>query len=275
VENAAGVQLNDAEIKLVDSYHTLASVLSEQRDQLAPFEERNALKALAALWQIMNDLDMEPGQLYPLGAYTAAMLLEKKRLLITGVLTDKSIAFEAARVAQEQGAEILLTSFGRAMAVTKRSVRRLPEQTDVLEMDVNDGDQLEAVASEIKSRWGSLDGFLHAIAFAPPDALGGNFMATPWASAAVALPTSAYSLKALAAHMRPLMDSGGSIVSLDFDASVAWPIYDWMGVSKAALEAVTRDLARDLGGETIRVNCVSSGPLSSMAAKAMPWLVLF
>jgi meromycolic acid enoyl-[acyl-carrier-protein] reductase len=198
------------------------------------------------------------------------MLLEKKRLLITGVLTDKSIAFEAARVAQEQGAEILLTSFGRAMAVTKRSVRRLPDQTDVLEMDVNDGDQLEAVASEVKSRWGSLDGFLHAIAFAPPDALGGNFMTTPWASAAVALQTSAYSLKALAAHMRPLMDSGGSIVSLDFDASVAWPIYDWMGVSKAALEAVTRYLARDLGGEKIRVNCVSSGPLRTMAAKAIP-----
>jgi enoyl ACP reductase len=198
------------------------------------------------------------------------MLLEKKRLLITGVLTDKSIAFEAARVAQEEGAEIVLTSFGRAMAVTKRSARRLPDGPDVLEMDVNDADQVEAVATELKSRWGSLDGFLHAIAFAPPDALGGNFMSTPWDSAAVALQTSAYSLKALAAHMHPLMGSGGSIVSLDFDASVAWPIYDWMGVSKAALEAVTRYLARDLGGDKIRVNCVSAGPLRTMAAKAIP-----
>jgi meromycolic acid enoyl-[acyl-carrier-protein] reductase len=198
------------------------------------------------------------------------MLLEKKRLLITGVLTEKSIAFEAARVAQEQGAEIVLTSFGRAMAVTKRSARRLPEATDVLELDVNDVSHLEAVAAEIGSRWGSLDGFLHAIAFAPPDALGGKFMETPWDSVAVALQTSAYSLKALAAHMRPLMDSGGAIVSLDFDATVAWPIYDWMGVSKAALESVTRYLARDLGGDKIRVNCVSAGPLRTMAAKAIP-----
>ena len=198
------------------------------------------------------------------------MLLDKKRLLITGVLTDKSIAFEAARVAQEQGAEVLLTSFGRAMAVTKRSARRLPDAPDVLEMDVNDPEQIDAVATEVRSRWGSLNGFLHAIAFAPADALGGNFMSTPWASAAVAFQTSAYSLKALAAHMRPLMESGGSIVSLDFDASVAWPIYDWMGVSKAALEAVTRYLARDLGREGIRVNCVSAGPLRTMAAKAIP-----
>jgi meromycolic acid enoyl-[acyl-carrier-protein] reductase len=198
------------------------------------------------------------------------MLLDKKRLLITGVLTDKSIAFEAARVAQEQGAEVLLTSFGRAMAVTKRSARRLPDAADVLEMDVNDPEQIDAVATEVRSRWGSLNGFLHAIAFAPADALGGNFMSTPWASAAVAFQTSAYSLKALAAHMRPLMESGGSIVSLDFDASVAWPIYDWMGVSKAALEAVTRYLARDLGREGIRVNCVSAGPLRTMAAKAIP-----
>jgi meromycolic acid enoyl-[acyl-carrier-protein] reductase len=198
------------------------------------------------------------------------MLLEKKRLLITGVLTDKSIAFEAARVAQEQGAEVILTSFGRAMAVTKRSARRLPDTPDVLEMDVNDVEQIDAVAAEISSRWGSLDGFLHAIAFAPPDAWGGNFMATPWESAAVALQTSAYSLKALAAQTRSLMGSGGSIVSLDFDATVAWPIYDWMGVSKAALEAVTRYLARDLGGEGIRVNCVSAGPLRTMAAKAIP-----
>jgi meromycolic acid enoyl-[acyl-carrier-protein] reductase len=198
------------------------------------------------------------------------MLLEKKRLLITGVLTDKSIAYEAARVAQEQGAEILLTSFGRAMAVTKRSARRLPDAPEVLEMDVNDPAQIQAVASEIEARWGSLDGFLHAIAFAPADALGGNFMDTPWDSAAVALQTSAYSLKALAAHMRPLMGSGGSIVSLDFDATVAWPIYDWMGVSKAALEAVTRYLARDLGRDKIRANCVSAGPLRTMAAKAIP-----
>jgi enoyl ACP reductase len=198
------------------------------------------------------------------------MLLEKKRLLITGVLTEQSIAYGVARIAQEEGAEIVLTSFGRAMAVTKRSARRLPDTPDVLEMDVNDDSQIGAVAAELRSRWGTLDGFLHAIAFAPDDALGGRFLETPRSSAEVAFRTSAYSLKALAVEMMPLMSSGGSIVSLDFDASVAWPIYDWMGVSKAALEAVTRYLARYLGPQGVRVNCISAGPLRTMAAKAIP-----
>jgi enoyl ACP reductase len=197
-------------------------------------------------------------------------MLAKKKLLITGVLTDRSIAFEVARIAQEDGAEILLTGFGRGMAVTKRAARRLPESSDILEMDVNEPDHVAAVAAEIGSRWGSLDGFLHAIAFAPGDALGGNFLNTPLESAQVAFQTSAFSLKAMAAELHPLMTDGGAIVSLDFDATVAWPIYDWMGVSKAALEAVTRYLARDLGPRGIRVNCVSAGPLRTMAAKAIP-----
>src|ERR671919_2053131 len=197
-------------------------------------------------------------------------MLAKKKLLITGVLTEKSIAFAAARIAQEEGADILLTGFGRGMAVTKRAARRLPESADVLEMDVNDPAQLGAVAAEVKSRWGSLDGFLHAIAFSPNDALGGNFMSAPLESVQTAFATSAYSLKAMAAELQPLMSEGGSIVSLDFDASIAWPVYDWMGVSKAALEAVTRYLARYLGEQKIRVNCISAGPLRTMAAKAIP-----
>jgi enoyl-[acyl-carrier protein] reductase I len=198
------------------------------------------------------------------------MLLEKKKLLITGVLTRQSIAFHVAKVAQEQGAEILLTGFGKAMSLTERTSRDLPEKVDVLELDANDDSQISAVADEIGTRWGSLDGFLHAIAFAPPDALGGSFMDTPWESAGTAYQTSAYSLKSVAAGLRPLMSSGGSIVSMDFDASVAWPVYDWMGVSKAALEAVSRYLARYLGEEGIRVNCVSAGPLRTMAAKGIP-----
>ncbi|MBA3290747.1 MAG: enoyl-ACP reductase FabI [Actinobacteria bacterium] len=198
------------------------------------------------------------------------MLLKDKKLLITGVLTRQSIAFSAARIAQEQGAEILLTSFGRAMSLTERTSRELPEKVDVLELDANDDEQTAAIAAELDSRWGKLDGFLHAIAFAPPDALGGSFMDTPWASVQTAYQTSAYSLKALAAGFRPLMSSGGSIVSLDFDATVAWPIYDWMGVSKAALEAINRYLARYLGADGIRVNCVSAGPLRTMAAKSIP-----
>ncbi len=199
------------------------------------------------------------------------MLLEKKRLLITGVLTPHSIAYSVARTAQEEGADIVLTSFGKAMGLTEKSAKRLPEPVDVLELDANDDGQIAAVASELDARWGGVDGFLHAIAFAPQDALGGNFVNTPWESAQTAFRTSAFSLKALAQGLLPLMSGRiGSIVSMDFDASVAWPIYDWMGVSKAALESITRYLARDLGPHGIRVNCVSAGPLRTMAAKSIP-----
>jgi enoyl-[acyl-carrier protein] reductase I len=199
------------------------------------------------------------------------MLLEGKRLLVTGVLTPQSIAFSAAQVAQEQGAEIVLTNFGRTVSLTEKTAKRLPDPPDVLEMDVNEPEQIYAVREELRRRWGTLDGFLHAIAFAPQDALGGNFLHTPWESVATAIRTSAYSLKELAAGMLPLMESnGGSIVSLDFDARVAWPIYDWMGVAKAALESVTRYLARDLGPRRIRVNTVSAGPMKTMAGKGIP-----
>ncbi|MEA2508850.1 MAG: meromycolic acid enoyl-[acyl-carrier-protein] reductase [Actinomycetota bacterium] len=197
--------------------------------------------------------------------------MDQRRLLVTGVLTRESIAFEVARTVQEQGADIILTGFGRGKALTDRVAKKLPRPPDVLEMDINQTDQIAAVAKEIEQRWGAVDGVLHAIAFAPPDALGGNFMSTPWTSVQVALQTSAYSLKALAEGLLPVMkEKGGSIVSLDFDASVAWPVYDWMGVSKAALEAVTRYLARDLGRHQIRVNCVSAGPVRTMAAKGIP-----
>lgn len=200
------------------------------------------------------------------------MLLGGKRFLITGVLTPQSIAFEVARVAQEEGAEVVLTGFGRAIGLTEKTARRLPSPPDVLEMDANDPEQIAAVAKDLDRRWGSLDGFLHAIAFAPTDALGGAFLDTPWESARTAFQTSAYSLKAVAVGMLPLLKAagGGSIVSLDFDASVAWPIYDWMGVSKAALEAISRYLARYLGPDAVRVNCVSAGPLRTMAAKGIP-----
>ena len=187
------------------------------------------------------------------------MLLENKKLLITGVLTPQSIAFAAARAAQEQGAEIVLTNFGRTVSLTEKTAKRLPTTPDVLEMDINEPDQIAAVCEELRGRWGRLDGFLHAIAFAPQDALGGNFLNTEWDSVATAIKTSAFSLKALATGMLPLMESeGGAIVSLDFDGQVAWPIYDWMGVAKAALEGVSRYLARDLGPKQIRVNTVSA-----------------
>jgi meromycolic acid enoyl-[acyl-carrier-protein] reductase len=200
------------------------------------------------------------------------MLLEGKRLLITGVLTQQSIAFAAARAVQEQGGQIVLTNFGRTVSITQKVARRLPDPPDVLEMDANDEEQIAAVREELTARWGRLDGFLHAIAFAPQDALGGNFLHTPWESVATAIQTSAYSLKAIAAGMLPLLEAAErpSIVSLDFDGQVAWPVYDWMGVAKAGLEAVTRYLARDLGPKGIRVNTVSAGPIKTMAGKGIP-----
>jgi len=198
------------------------------------------------------------------------MLLEGKKLLITGVLTPQSIAFAAARSAQEQGAEIVLTNFGRTVSLTQKTAKRLPTTPDVLEMDANSDEQIAAVCEELQQRWGRLDGFLHAIAFAPQDALGGNFLSTPWDSVATAVQTSAFSLKALAVGLLPSMGVGGAIVSLDFDATVAWPIYDWMGVAKAGLESVTRYLARDLGPKGIRVNAVSAGPIKTMAGKGIP-----
>ena len=199
------------------------------------------------------------------------MLLEGKRLLVTGVLTKGSIGFSVAERAQQEGAEIVLTGFGRTRRMTERAAKRLPSPPDVLELDVNSSEDLSALSSELSSRWGELDGVLHAIAFAPGDALGGNFMTAPPESAELAFRTSAYSFKALAEALAPLMgNKGGSFVGMDFDASVAWPVYDWMGVAKAALESVSRYLARDLGASGIRVNLVSAGPIETPAAEGIP-----
>jgi enoyl ACP reductase len=198
------------------------------------------------------------------------LILAGKRLLITGVITKDSIAFHAAEQAQREGASVVLTSFGRVRRLTERAAQRLPEPVDVLELDVNRPEDLEAVAGDLRDRWGALDGVLHAVAFAPEDAIGGNFLTAPAESALEAFRTSAFSLKALAAGLAPLMESGGSVVALDFDASVAWPIYDWMGVAKAALESVSRYLARDLGPTGIRVNLIAAGPLGTVAARGIP-----
>jgi meromycolic acid enoyl-[acyl-carrier-protein] reductase len=199
-----------------------------------------------------------------------SLLLAGKKLLITGVLTPGSIAYDCARIAQDEGAEVLLTGFGRGMSLTQQSARRLTPTPDVLEVDVNNGADLVALTGELQRRWGRLDGCLHAIAYAPPDTIGGNFMTAPWESVEVALRTSTFSLKELACAVTPLMGSGGSIVSLTFDNRSAWPAYDWMGVCKSGLESVARYLARDLGPRGIRVNTVAAGPLATIAAKAIP-----
>jgi enoyl-[acyl-carrier protein] reductase I len=198
-------------------------------------------------------------------------MLEGKKLLITGVVNRESIAYEVARQAQEAGAEVVLTSFGRVRRMTERSASKLPQPPDVLELDVNSPEDLEAVAADLRERWGRVDGILHAIAFAPEDALGGNFLNTPVESAETAFRTSAFSFKALAVALADLFpEEGASIVGMDFDAQVAWPVYDWMGVAKAALEATSRYLARDLGPRGVRVNLVSAGPLGTLAARGIP-----
>ncbi|HEX5494626.1 MAG TPA: enoyl-ACP reductase FabI [Mycobacteriales bacterium] len=197
-------------------------------------------------------------------------LLDGRRLLITGVLTDNSIAFSAARLAQEQGATVVLTSFGRTMSITRRVAGRLPAPAPVLELDVTDTEHMDTLAERLGEHVDGLDGVLHSVAFAPRTCLGGGFLDAPWPDVATAIQVSAYSLKSLAVACLPLLSSGGSIVGMDFDATVAWPAYDWMGVSKAALESCARYLARELGPRGIRVNLVASGPVRTMAARSIP-----
>jgi enoyl-[acyl-carrier protein] reductase I len=201
-------------------------------------------------------------------------ILEGKRVLVAGVTMDSSIGFAAAKYAQEQGATVLISNFGRALGITKRIAKRLPETPPVLELDITDSDHLAALPDMVREHLGpdaTLDGVVHSIAYGNPETLlGGNFLDGPWEDVAQAIQVSAYSLKSLAVACRPLMSAGGSIVGLTFDATVAWPAYDWMGVAKAGLESCSRYLARDLGPHGIRVNLVSAGPLRTLAAKAIP-----
>ena len=200
-------------------------------------------------------------------------LLAGKRLLVTGVLTDASIAFSVARIAQEEGARVVLTGFGRGLSLTRRVARRLPQPAPVLELDVTADEQLAGLADALTGPdvgLEGLDGVLHAIGFAPEAAMGGNFLRTGWPDVATAVHVSTYSLPALTRACLPLLGHGASVVGLDFDASLAWPAYDWMGVAKAGLESATRYLARDLGPRGIRVNLVAAGPLKTMAARSIP-----
>jgi enoyl-[acyl-carrier protein] reductase I len=202
-------------------------------------------------------------------------LLDGKRIVITGVLTDASLAFAVAKLAEQEGAELILTGAGRGKSLTERTARKLASAPPVLDLDVSDPAQVTAAGSAVAERWDRVDGVLHAIGFAPAVCLGGTFMDAQWDDVAVALNVSAYSLKALADAFGPLMTSGGSIVGLDFDARVAWPAYDWMGVAKAALESTSRYLARELGSRGIRVNLVAAGPVKTMAAKSIPGFSAF
>jgi len=197
-------------------------------------------------------------------------LLDGKRLLITGVITDASIAFTVARLAQQEGAQIVLTGFGR-MSLVERVARKLPDPPPVIELDVADTEHLGTLADRVREHVDGLDGVLHAIGFAPASCLGGGFLDAPWEDVATAIQVSAFSLKSLAVATLPLFgEAGGSIVGLDFDARIAWPAYDWMGVAKAGLESTARYLARELGPRRIRVNLIAAGPIRTMAAKSIP-----
>ena len=202
-------------------------------------------------------------------------ILAGKRVLVTGVLTDASIAFACARIAQEQGATVVLSSFGRVMSITQRIAGRLPTRPPIVELDVTNTEDLQALPERLGEHVDGLDGIVHAIGFAPATALGGGFLTTPWEDVATALHVSTYSLTSLTTAARPMFGDSASVVGLDFDASVAWPFYDWMGVAKAGLESCARYLARDLGPSNVRVNLVAAGPLRTMAAKSIPGFEAF
>ena len=202
-------------------------------------------------------------------------LLDGKKIVITGVLTDASLAFSVAKVAREQGASIVLTGAGRALSLTERTARKLGEGIDVFELDVTVPEHVESVRAAVAEKWGHVDGVLHSIGFAPPSCLGDDFLGAPWEDVAVAMQISAYSLKTLADAFVPLMGPGGAFVGLDFDNRQAWPAYNWMGVAKSALQSVNRYLARQMGPKQIRFNLVAAGPVRTMAAKSIPGFALF
>jgi enoyl-[acyl-carrier protein] reductase I len=202
-------------------------------------------------------------------------ILDGKKLVITGVLTDASLAFGVAKIALEEGAEIVLTGAGRALSLTKRTARKLGDDIDVFEFDVTVPEHVDAVRDAVAAKWGRVDGVLHAIGYAPASCLGDDFFGAPWEDVATAMHVSTYSLKTLADAFVPLMDQGGSLVGLDFDNQQAWPAYNWMGVAKSALQSVSRYLARELGPQQIRCNLVAAGPIKTMAAKSIPGFKLF
>ena len=197
-------------------------------------------------------------------------LLDGKNIVVTGVLTDASLAFAVARLAQQEGAEVVLTGAGRGLSLTTRTARKLERPADVFELDVTKPEHVAAIGAAIGATWPRIDGVLHSIGFAPEAALGDDFLAATWDDVSTAIHISAYSLKALVDAFAPLMTEGGSIVGLDFDNSRAWPAYNWMGVAKSALQSVNRYLAKTLGPSGVRCNLVAAGPVKTMAAKSIP-----
>ena len=207
--------------------------------------------------------------------FTRMGILDGKNVLVTGVLTNSSLAFGVAQLAQQEGANIILTGAGRGLSLTTRTARKFDTEPEVLELDVTEPDHVSTVRNELEEKWGHVDAALHAIGFAPEACLGEDFMGATWDDVKVALEISAYSYKTLAEVVTPLMPNGGSVVGLDFDATVAWPAYNWMGVAKAALESTNRYLAKTYGPSNIRFNLVAAGPIRTVAAKSIPAFAKF
>jgi enoyl ACP reductase len=198
-------------------------------------------------------------------------ILEGKTVLVAGVTLDTSIGFQVAKIAQAEGATVVVSNFGRAMSLTRRVIKKLDPVPALLEVDVTDPEHLAGLAAALSEHVDHLDGLVHSLAFANPEtALGGGFLSTPWTDVGTALQVSAYSLTSLTMACRPMFRESASVVGLTFDATVAWPVYDWMGVAKAALESTSRYLARYLGPEGVRVNLVAAGPLDTLAKRAIP-----
>ncbi len=207
-------------------------------------------------------------------------LLSDNRILITGVLTDDSLAYGIARRALEEGATIALSGFGRGVSITRRTAKKLGDVGEIIELDVMDPEQVERAAEEVSARFGRLDGLVHAIGYAPPSCLGSGMFVAPFSDVSIAMHASTYSLAALVGAFRPLLqkseaNGGASVVALDFDGSRAYPMYDWMGVMKAGLESLGRYLAREVGPDRIRVNMLAAGPVRTMAAKSIPGFEIF
>jgi enoyl-[acyl-carrier protein] reductase I len=198
-------------------------------------------------------------------------ILEGKNILVAGVTMNTSIGYRVAELAQAEGATVVVSNFGRAMSLTGRILKRLDPEPPLLELDVSNDDHLATLADRLGEHVDRLDGIVHSIAFANPEtALGGKFLSTPFSDVGTSLQVSAYSLVSLTMACKPLFGDTASVVGLTFDARSSWPTYDWMGVSKAALESASRYLARYLGPEGVRSNLVAAGPLETIAKKAIP-----
>ncbi|MGY8937387.1 MAG: enoyl-ACP reductase FabI [Alphaproteobacteria bacterium] len=200
----------------------------------------------------------------------SSTIMAGKRGLVMGVANVRSIAWGIAETVAKHGAEVAFTFQGEALEKRVRPLAESIGSTHVMPCDVTDDASIDAVFAELKESWGSIDFVVHAIAFSDKDELKGKYIETSRDNFVKTLDISCYSLTAVAQRAAPLMTDGGSIVTLTYyGAERVMPHYNVMGVAKAALEASVRYLAVDLGGQGIRVNAISAGPIKTLAASGI------